>query len=364
MLEYDLVIVGGGPAGLCAAIEAAKCNQKSLIIDRSPALGGQLIKQTHMFFGSESEHAKTRGIDIAKLLINEARESSLIEVWQEATVVGLYEDRVLTVVTKEDKYLKIKAKAIIIATGASEKFLAFENNDLPGIYGAGAVQTLVNLYGVKPNNKIIMVGSGNIGLIVSYQLLQAGIEIVAVIEGSSNIGGFKVHASKLRRLGIPIYTNTTIKRAIGKDKVEQVETVMLNSNWEEVAGTEKIYDVDGVCIAVGLTPMTALLSMVEAKMKYVGELGGLVPVIDEFNQTSIPGIFVSGDASSVEEASSAIVEGHLAGLVASRYLNDNIVDFEKRLEKYRAELTNLRSGPFGAKIRVGYEKLGVLEDVK
>ena len=357
MLSRDLVIIGGGPAGLCAAINAAKAGQSSLLIDRNPLLGGQLIKQTHMFFGSEKQHAKTRGIDIAKKLINEVKNSSLIEIWEESTVVGLYRDMVLTVLSKE-KYIKIKAKSIIIATGASEKSLAFENNDLPGIYGAGAVQTLMNVYGVRPGNEIIMVGSGNIGLIVSYQLLQAGVKVKSVIEAAPNIGGFKVHASKLRRYGVPIHTSTTVKRAIGKDKLEQVELVKLNEKWQEISGTEEIHSIDGLCVAVGLTPMTYLLSMIDAKMKYVGELGGLVPVISKHNETSIPGIFVCGDASSVEEASSAIVEGYLTGLVASKYLGKVHENYDELTEEYLRDLDNLRSGPFGEKIRLGLLKLG------
>ena len=357
MLSKDLVIIGGGPAGLCAAINAANAGVSSLIIDRNPMLGGQLIKQTHMFFGSEKQYAKTRGIDIAKRLIKEVEENPLIEVWKNSTVVGLYSDKVITVL-KEEEYLKIQTKAIVVATGASEKSLAFENNDLPGIYGAGAVQTLMNVYGVKPGNKILMVGSGNIGLIVSYQLMQAGVKVLGVIEAAGNIGGFKVHASKLRRYGVPIYTNTTIKRAIGKDKVEQVETVKLNDKWEMIAGSEEIFDVDALCIAVGLTPMTSLLSMIECDMKYVSELGGVVPVLSSDNETSISGIFACGDASSVEEASSAIVEGKLVGLVASKYLGGIHPEYEKLKQEYLADLDNLRSGPFGEKIRVGYQKLG------
>ena len=207
MLDKDLVIIGGGPAGLTAAKITAAAGISCLLIDRNPHLGGQLIKQTHMFFGSEAQYAKTRGIDIAKKLINEVENNALIEVWNDSTVIGLYKDSVVTVLKKEklfNRYLKIQAKAIIVATGASEKVLAFENNDLPGIFGAGAVQTLMNVYGVKPGNNILMVGSGNIGLIVSYQMIQAGINVVGVIEAAPKIGGYKVHASKLRRLGVPI----------------------------------------------------------------------------------------------------------------------------------------------------------------
>lgn len=355
MLYRDLVIIGGGPAGLCAAISAAKSGQNSLIIERN-MLGGQLIKQTHMFFGSEKQYAKSRGFEIANKLIAEVRSYPSIEIWENASALGLYEDKVLTVL-KDDRYLKIKGKAFIIATGASEKALAFENNDLPGVYGAGAVQTLMNVYGVKPGNKIVMVGSGNIGLIVSYQLLQAGIDVVGVLEASSQIGGYKVHEAKLRRYGVPIYTKTTIKKAIGRECVEKVEIVKLDENFEMIEGTEEQLEVDAVCVAVGLSPLTMLLSMVGCKMKYVSELGGLVPVLDEENQTSIEGIYTCGDAASIEEASSAIVEGYITGLAVSAYLGNKHPEYEKLIGQYKEELTNLRSGPFGKKIRQGLEKL-------
>src|SRR5690606_3786622 len=130
---------------------------------------------------------------------------SNIDIKLNATVLGIYEDGVVTL-EEDDKYFKVKPKSIIVSTGASEKTLAFPNNDLPGIYGAGAVQTLMNVYGIKPGNKVLMVGSGNIGLIVSYQLTQAGVKVAGIVEASSNIGGYLVHASKIRRLGIPIYT--------------------------------------------------------------------------------------------------------------------------------------------------------------
>ncbi|PKL77345.1 MAG: pyridine nucleotide-disulfide oxidoreductase, partial [Ignavibacteriae bacterium HGW-Ignavibacteriae-4] len=136
MKNTEIVVVGGGPAGLCAAIKAAESGAKVIILDRNSHLGGQLIKQTHMFFGSQKQYASTRGVDIAKILISELdKYKDNITVMLDSTVLGLYEDRVLTV-EQADKYIKIKPDSIIIATGASEKFLTFPNNDLPGIYGA------------------------------------------------------------------------------------------------------------------------------------------------------------------------------------------------------------------------------------
>ena len=356
MKEYKLVIIGGGPAGLSAAAIAAEAGLKSLIIDRDYKLGGQLVKQTHMFFGSEKQYAKTRGIDIAGILIDNAlKYPDLIDVMSNTTVVGLYKDNVITIL-HEDIYTKIKADAIIIATGASEKFLAFENNDLPGIYGAGAVQTLMNVHGVLPGNKVVMVGSGNIGLIVSYQLIQAGVEVIAVLEASPSIGGYKVHASKLKRLGVDILTRTSIKKAIGRDTLEKIIVSNLDDKWEYINGTEKEIEVDALCISVGLTPLSTLLSMIDADMKYVSKLGGLVPVIDH-HETSIKNIFVAGDVCGVEEASSAIVEGYYSGLIVSERLGFRHPKHNELMKDYESQLENLRSGPFGKKTREGLSEL-------
>ncbi len=357
MKKIDLIIIGGGPAGLSAAKMAAESGVKSLIVERDFKLGGQLVKQTHMFFGSEKQYAKTRGIDIANILIEDVKKyPDLIEIMTETTVVGLYQDKVATLL-QHDKYYKVKTAAIIVATGASEKVLAFENNDLPGIYGAGAVQTLMNVHGVLPGEKVVMVGSGNIGLIVSYQLIQAGVDVQCVLEASKTIGGYKVHAAKLKRLGVDIKTSYTVKKAIGKDYLEKIVITKLNDQWEAIEGTEEEIEVDSLCISVGLTPLSNLLSMIGAEMKYVSALGGLVPMINKDHETSIENIFVAGDVSGVEEASSAIVEGYLTGLIAAKKIGKTHPDYEKLYLDFKNQLQNLRSGPFGEKLRVGLKEI-------
>jgi sarcosine oxidase subunit alpha len=356
MIQKELIIIGGGPSGLCAAKMAAEAGVDVLLIERSPKLGGQLVKQTHKFFGSKNQYAKMRGYDIAKKLIGDLSELSHLEIKTDTTVVGLYPDYVVTTL-HEDIYTKYQAKAIIVATGASEKFLAFENNDLPGIYGAGAIQTLMNLYGVLPGQEVVMVGSGNIGLIVSYQLMQAGVKVKAIVEAAKTIGGYKVHASKMRRLGVPIMTQTTVKKAIGKDHLEAIELVKLNDQWQEVPGTEEIIKLDALCISVGLSPMHQLLSMIGAKVKFVNELGGFVPVIDEHHQTSIKNVFSCGDAVGIEEASSAMMEGYLTGLYVVKCLGYNHPNQEELMKLYESQLDLLRDGPFGIKTKIGLKKL-------
>jgi sarcosine oxidase, subunit alpha len=356
MRTIDVIVVGGGPSGLCATKMLLEAGQTVCLIDRNLELGGQLIKQTHKFFGSKSQYAKIRGFDIAQILIEQIKGHPNLTIMTNTTVVGLYENHIVTLLTNKN-YLRYQAKAVVIATGASEKTLAFENNDLPGIYGAGAVQTLMNVYGVLPGQNVVMVGSGNIGLIVSYQLMQAGVKVKMLLEASSNIGGYKVHASKIKRHGVDIRTNTTVKKAIGTNKLEAIEIVKLDQNWEQIPGSEEKVELDCLCIAVGLSPMHQLLSMVNAKTVFVNELGGFVPVLDEHHMTSIKGLFACGDVIGIEEASSAMMEGYLVGLSTSNYLNQPHKDYQKLKEHYHQQLTLLREGPFGEKTRLGLKKV-------
>ena len=355
-VETDVLVVGGGPAGMSAAINAGKYGAKVLLVDENPFLGGQLVKQTHRFFGSAKYRAGVRGIKIAKILEEELSNIESVNVRKETRVFGIYNGEVAAV-ERNEKLLRIKPKKIVIATGAYERTLIFENNDLPGVYGAGGVQTLMNVYGVKPGNRGLIVGSGNVGLILSYQLLQADVDVAAVVEAMPRIGGYFVHAAKIRRLGVPIYTRHTILRAIGETKVEGAEIVKLDERWRPIPGTEKYIDCDFICVAVGLSPTHELLYQAGCEMKFVPELGGLVPLRTKYNETTVKGLYVAGDVAGIEEATTAIMEGKIAGLHSAISLGYGGDEAKKELEDTVKELEEFRSGPFGERILKGLEKV-------
>jgi sarcosine oxidase subunit alpha len=361
MMTAEVVVIGGGPAGLMATLAATEMGAQVILIDRNMKLGGQLVKQTHMFFGSEREYASVRGIDIAKILSSDINTNSRVKILLNSTVISYYpDDNVLGVEVDEKYFIKIKADKIIIATGASEKFLTFENNDLPGIYGAGAVQTLMNEQGIIPGNNVLMVGAGNIGLIVSYQLMQAGVNVKAIIDAAPTIGGYLVHASKVARLGIPILTSHSVKTAYANDRTGCLNRAVLwrvNNQWQPIPGTEKVIEVDVMCISVGLSPLAELLWQAGCRMKYIPQLGGHVPLRSENLETSVPGVYVAGDVAGVEEASSAMIEGRLAGLHVAKSLGYDNGTFNIKQQEALIQLKNLRSGPVGEKIRHGLAQL-------
>lgn len=350
MKRYDLIVVGAGPSGLSAAIEAAKRGLKVVVFDENEKPGGQLFKQIHKFFGSKEHKAKIRGFVIGEQLLKEASKLG-VKVVLNATVTGLYMDKEIVVKIGEEIY-HFKGDAILIATGAAENMVTFEGWTLPGVIGAGAAQTMMNLHGVKPGNRILMLGSGNVGLVVSFQLLQCGCEVTALVDAAPRVGGYGVHAAKVARCGVPFYLSHTIVKAEGEECVTGVTIAEVDQKFQFIPGTEKHFDVDTICLAVGLSPMSQLLKMAGCEMEDNPKRGGQVPICTEYGETSVKGIFVAGDVSGIEEASSAMIEGRIAGIAAAQYLG--YIEKEELEEKYqenKVALEGLRQGMFAPENR-------------
>jgi sarcosine oxidase subunit alpha len=320
-IETDVLIIGGGPAGTSAAIELGAKGIGTLIIDDKNELGGKLVLQTHKFFGSvEDSHAGTRGNRIGQMLAETVDGNPHITVWLNSTALFIFKDKKVGVL-KDGAYKLVVPGIILNAAGAREKFLSFSGNSLVGIYGAGAFQTLANRDLVRPSAKLFIVGGGNVGLIAGYHALQAGIGVVGLAEALPECGGYKVHADKLKRLGIPIYTRHTILSANGDENVESVTITEVDRNFNPIPGTEKTFACDTILIAVGLNP------------------------IDEFTrEAEMAGIPVHavGDALEIAEASSAMFNGRIAGLEIAAALGADRAGIP---ESWHAKAEVLKSHP-------------------
>jgi len=293
ILETDVLVVGGGPAGLSAAIELAGLGIGGILIDDKQEIGGKLTLQTHAFFGSiRSCHAGMRGMDIGGLLARDLFATGRFQVWTSTSAVGIFHDGVLGLVRSGRTYMLVRPRALLVATGAREKALAMPGGDLPGVYGAGAFQTLVNRDLVRSASRLFIVGGGNVGLIAGYHALQAGIDVVGLVEALADVGGYKVHLDKLRRLGVPVWTSHSVSRIEGAGRVERVAIAALDSSWLEIPGTERSFDVDTVLVAVGLTPVDEIA----VKARAYGMR-----------------VWTAGDADRIAEASAAMFSGKMAG---------------------------------------------------
>jgi len=293
-IDYEVLIIGGGPAGLSAAIELGKANVKTLLIDDKRKLGGKLVLQTHKFFGSvEDSYAGTRGYKIGEILAEKVKKYDSVDIWMNSPAIGVYSDKKVGVLKNNSEYVLIKPDILLSSTGAREKSLVFPGNTLPGVYGAGAFQTIVNRDLVKASEKLFIIGGGNVGLIAGYHALQAGIEVVGLIEAMDDVGGYLVHKNKLVRMGVPVYTNHTIVSANGEDKVESVTVAEIDRDFNVIEGTEKSFECDTILIAVGLDS------------------------VNEFhNQAANFGMnsYLAGDAEEIAEASAAMFSGKIKGL--------------------------------------------------
>ncbi|MCP4722432.1 MAG: FAD-dependent oxidoreductase [Desulfobacteraceae bacterium] len=322
-ITTDVLIIGGGPAGLSASIQLEKHGIKAILLDDKDELGGKLVLQTHKFFGSQKDsYAGMRGMDIGNMLAQKVEESLNIDVWKNSTALYVFDDKKVGIL-KGGVYKMVTPKVILNAAGAREKFLRFTGNSLAGIYGAGAFQTLANRDLVKPADKLFIIGGGNVGIIAGYHALQAGINVVGLVEALPRCGGYKVHEDKLKRLGVPIYTSHSIVAANGKESVSSVTIAEIDKNFQMIEGTEKTFECDTILIAVGL----------ESVLEFTHEA-----------QSAGIKVFSAGDAHEIAEASSAMFNGKITGLKIVQHFKPDTKKIPQSWYK-KAEILKSPPGP-------------------
>ncbi|MBI2544537.1 MAG: (2Fe-2S)-binding protein [Candidatus Rokubacteria bacterium] len=302
-LHADLAIVGGGPAGIAAALEAARLGVEVLLIDDGPTLGGHLQWQ---LLPSEGEQP---GYALALNLADLVRGGPRIRHLAGATAFGLYEGRLLGVMQGEH-LIKVRAQRIVVATGGFETPLVFQNNDRPGVFLGDGLQRLMTLYGISPGRRALVIANADRGLRLARELLAAGIEVAAVADVRSEPQD-SADGQHLREAGVPVLSGHTVLEVRGRKRVEAAALVSLDSAERPSPGSEKTVECDLLALATGWEPASALLAQGGARLDYRADLGGFFPA-------ELPSwLFAAGEVRGAQGLGAIQKDGRLAGLKAA-----------------------------------------------
>lgn len=323
--NYDIVIIGGGPAGLSAAIEAAKDESVSiLLIERDKQLGGILQQCIHDGFGLFRFGQRLSGTEYAQRYIDLVKERR-IDIKLDTMVLEVTEQKKVYAINPEDGMLEISCGAIILAMGCRERTASqvFLFGYRPaGVMTAGSVQRYINMEGYLPGQKAVILGSGDIGLIMARRMTLEGIEVKGVYEVMEYPGGITRNIVQcLNDYNIPLHLSTTVARIHGKDKLEGVTVAKVDQDKRTIQGTEEYIECDLLVLAVGLIPENELSkgAGVELDAKTKG------PIVDNYFMTSIPGIFAAGNVAVVFDLVDYVSEsGVIAARGALEYLRGNL----------------------------------------
>jgi thioredoxin reductase len=328
-MKADVLIVGAGAAGLSCAQYLSNYTLEVLIVDEASSPGGQLPKQIHKFFGSKAHFSPQRGHKIVQQLLEGMNARMLL-----STVAWSINGRKVYC-TNSDGTFTVDAEAIVLCTGATERVFPFPGWCTPGVITAGACQTLLNVYRVLPGDKFLVIGAGNAGLVIAYQIMQAQAEVVAVVEIKEEVTGYKVHKEKITRWGVPVYTGCKVERVYGKERVEGACLLFTDGRRREI-------ECNVVVLATGFCPQIELAAVAGCKLAYFPALGGWVVAHNLWQRTTKEAIFVAGDAAGVEEASICFEEGRLAAIGVLHSMGILKREAEREREKILSTLNTMR----------------------
>ena len=357
--KVQILVVGTGPAGLSAAIEAAKYGAKSLMIDENPLPGGQIYRRLpEPFTVGDPDVLGPDYTDGKSLIAYAAVWPDHIRILNDAVVWGVFEDRRIAVV-HQNVLMLIEAEAIIVAAGAYERPYPVSGWTLPGVMTAGGAQTLIKGQRIRPGNRVLLAGTGPLQLVVANQMLDAGMAVAAVAEASSArfpvrhlfdlMGRFDLlkqgvhYLFRLKKAGVPVLPSHVLKAVEGKERVHAAVLCKVDSRSRPIPGTEKRYDVDTVCIGYGLIPNAWSTQMLDCTHEYVEKTGAWIPLYDDTMETDRAGVFVAGDGAGVAGVLTARCQGAIAGLYAAAHCGVvSVQDAAHAAEPFRKKRAGLK----------------------
>lgn len=327
MINYDLVVIGGGPAGLAAAIEAKKNGiDNILVIERDRELGGILQQCIHNGFGLHVFKEELTGPEYAEKFIDELLSMG-IDYKLDTMVLELNENRDILAMNSSDGIMNIKAKAVILAMGCRERArgaIRIPGTRPAGVLTAGTAQRFVNMEGYMVGKKVVILGSGDIGLIMARRMTLEGAQVLAVAELMPFSGGLTRNIVQcLDDYDIPLYLSHTVVDIKGKDRVESVTIAKVDENFKAIEGTEVEFDCDTLLLSVGLIPENELSRSANIELDRI--TAG--PVVNESMETSVEGIFACGNVVHVHDLVDWVTkESQKAGKSAAQYIKGEITD--------------------------------------